>query len=627
MKHLKKTVLFLFVIAFGTYAQTLTVKGNVSSPDGAIRNASITFINSSDTTMKFTAFTDTAGNYSIDVVTSVNNVKSNVPTDFKLGQNYPNPFATSTDIPYELKKPSDVKVTVYDILGRVVKHFTVGLQSSGVHSVIWDGKNNAGAKIAAGVYFYRLQANGQSLVKKMVFNSGSGNITLPAVNNFSFRTAQTPSSSIAKVQGINYTVMVDNAPNILPAIIPQQFTGVIVLNNDTTINFSVKSQNKAMVYLDSTQQIIRGFGAANIVGWRPDMTSSEINTAFGTGQWQLGFTILRLRIQPDSNQWSSNVATAKKAYDMGATIIASPWNPPSNMAETINGQKSVNPNMYAAYAKYLNDFYNYMKRNGVPVYAISVQNEPDYANSWTGWTPDQMLNFMKNNASVIETKVMAPESFQFRHSYSDPILNDSVACSNLDIVAGHIYGAGLGPYPLAEKKGKEIWMTEHYTDSQHSGDDWPLALQVGTEINNCMNAGMSAYVWWYIVRFYGPIGDGTNGTMNGIVTKRGYVMSQFSRFIRPGYYKIENNTMPQGNVFQSAFRDSSSSKVVIVAINNSAAPIYQTFTVENGVMSSFTPYTTSQSMDCDKGNDIKAINGSFTAVLEPTSITTFVSNK
>jgi O-glycosyl hydrolase len=66
--------------------------------------------------------------------------------------------------------------------------------------------------------------------------------------------------------------------------------------------------NEAVIYLDSLRQVIRGFGGANIVGWNPglnygDMTPGQIQTAFGNGPGKLGFTIMRLRIPPDSTQF------------------------------------------------------------------------------------------------------------------------------------------------------------------------------------------------------------------------------------------------------------------------------------------------------------------------------------
>src|SRR3990172_5766781 len=343
------------------------------------------------------------------------------------------------------------------------------------------------------------------------------------------------------------------------------------------LSSNIYAQNVARIDLDSTHQVIRGFGAANILPWRPDMNDNEIETAFGAEDGQLGFTILRLMIEPNSASWSQNVRTAMKASDMGVLIFASPWNAPTGMLETVNGLKRVIHDRYEDYAYHLEEFNYFMESKGVPIYAISVQNEPDYGD-WTRWTAQEMLTFMKDYASIIGTKVMAPESFQFRRGMSDPLLNDSSACANLDIVGGHIYGGGVAPYPLAESKGKEIWMTEHYTDSQNSGNLWPMALAVGKEIHDVMTAGMNAYVWWYIVRFYGPISDGTNDIgKKGEVTKRGYIMSHYSRFIRPGYHRVECNGYPQSSIYVSAYKDSSSSKVVVVALNYGIRDKDQTF--------------------------------------------------
>jgi glucuronoarabinoxylan endo-1,4-beta-xylanase len=116
---------------------------------------------------------------------------------------------------------------------------------------------------------------------------------------------------------------------------------------------NVNAQNAAVINLDSTYQMIRGFGAANILQWRLDMTASEIETAFGTGDGQLGFTILRLPIQPEKNLWSTNVPTAKAAYDMGVTIIAAPWDAPAEMLETVGYIHRVRYDMYDEYAAHL----------------------------------------------------------------------------------------------------------------------------------------------------------------------------------------------------------------------------------------------------------------------------------
>jgi glucuronoarabinoxylan endo-1,4-beta-xylanase len=157
-------------------------------------------------------------------------------------------------------------------------------------------------------------------------------------------------------------------------------------------------------------------------------------------------------------------------------------------------------------------------------------------------------------------------------------------------------------------------MTEHLVVDT----DWIGAFNTGAEINDCMNAGMNAYVWWYIRRFYGPIDENSN------VTKRGYVMSQYARFVRPGFIRVSATASPQTNVQVTAYKNGS--KVVIVALNSGSSSVSQPFTILNGTVTSFTPYITSSTKDCAQESAIPVSSGTFTATLDPSSVTTFVSN-
>ena len=392
------------------------------------------------------------------------------------------------------------------------------------------------------------------------------------------------------------------------------------------------AQDNVTIYADSTAQLIRGYGGAYIHFWRPDMTDEEIQTAFGTDDGELGFSILRLGIDPDPNRWHENLNTARKAQDMGVLIFASPWNAPRDMLIQGAELDTVATEKYADYAEHLEAFNQFMRENGVDIYAISVQNEPDYAHDWTGWSPEGMVKFMRENAPTITTKVMAPESFQFRREMSDPILMDSVAASHTDIIGGHIYGGGLSRYPLALDMGKEVWMTEHYVDSQDSGNQWHYAMDTGIEMQRVMSADMSAYVWWYLVRYYGPIADGEVPFIDptqyfgakGEVTKKGYVMSQFSRFIRPGFYRV--NTSPHGHfsrVHVTAYKDST--QMVVVATNDNINPREVTITLEDAAASQFSRYVTSETQDVERLDDVQVVDNTMVVTLEPGTITTFVS--
>ncbi len=95
--------------------------------------------------------------------TAVNEQNSNVPDIFSLKQNYPNPFNPSTTISYSISKASYVKLRVYNVLGKELATLSDGFQSAGNHSVRFLASN-----MASGIYFYRLEAEGRSVVKQML---------------------------------------------------------------------------------------------------------------------------------------------------------------------------------------------------------------------------------------------------------------------------------------------------------------------------------------------------------------------------------------------------------------------------------------------------------------------------
>ena len=91
---------------------------------------------------------------------------ANIPKEFSLAQNFPNPFNPSTEIKYTLPVDAGVVVRVYDLLGQEIRTLVSETQPAGYKSVRWDSRNNAGADIPSGVYFYRLEARGTSGPRK-----------------------------------------------------------------------------------------------------------------------------------------------------------------------------------------------------------------------------------------------------------------------------------------------------------------------------------------------------------------------------------------------------------------------------------------------------------------------------
>lgn len=95
-------------------------------------------------------------------------VSAGAPKDYKLYDNYPNPFNPSTKIAFELPKASHVTLTIYDVLGREVTEIADQDYAAGYNVITWNGLNGNGEQASSGVYFYRITAGSWSKVMKMM---------------------------------------------------------------------------------------------------------------------------------------------------------------------------------------------------------------------------------------------------------------------------------------------------------------------------------------------------------------------------------------------------------------------------------------------------------------------------
>jgi len=92
-----------------------------------------------------------------------------LPRTFALYQNYPNPFNPTTSISYDLPKESNVKIIIYDVVGREIRTLINQRQAAGYQSIIWDGKDNNGSLVSTGVYLCHMVTNEFRKVQKMTF--------------------------------------------------------------------------------------------------------------------------------------------------------------------------------------------------------------------------------------------------------------------------------------------------------------------------------------------------------------------------------------------------------------------------------------------------------------------------
>ncbi|MGH9562970.1 MAG: hypothetical protein ACRD3S_16080, partial [Terracidiphilus sp.] len=433
----------------------------------------------------------------------------------------------------------------------------------------------------------------------------------------------------------------------------------------------------ATVDFTTTYQTIRGFGGASV--WLGTMPSAVATALFGSGTNDLNLSILRVRIDPQGSasvlgskgyawetyNWDQEAANGVEAVanNPNAIVFASPWTPPptwklSGSSTTVSGRTFneaynsscgegagycggyLDPNHYADYANYLEDFVKYFNANaGFNLYAISMQNEPEENVSYESciWTPAQMDTWVANNASTItsdaySTKLIMPESDNFSPVDASPTLNDASAESQVSIVGGHIYGVSPTPYaiPVGDTP-KEIWMTEFGPLSNAQLTFAGALSPYGVAIHNSLvNGEYNAFVWW------GAFGNapgscstnaGTCGFVDsaGNLMPMGEVMGQYSKFIQPGYVRASATANPTSGVLASAYTGSVSGTqhYVIVVINTNSSPVSITFSVNNTV-TSMTPYQSTSAAGLAAQSPVTVTSGQFTYTLPATSITTFV---
>lgn len=417
--------------------------------------------------------------------------------------------------------------------------------------------------------------------------------------------------------------------------------------------FWAVSSFASTVNVDVTEehQVIRGFGGMVHNEWQGGggLSDADAKLAFGTGDGQIGLNTLRIPVYANSNSFNKEVNAAKSAKKyVGDDFIlyATPWTSPYAGAN-----QHMSSSNYQKYVDHLNSFNDYMKNQGVPLYAISISNEPDWCGEWACWSADEIYNFTKGYADKMRkngVKVISTESFRYDKNLYNKVLNDANALKNWDILGAHFYasdrrtGDDFFQYSLADQKGVERWMTEHYTESQGSGNYWRTitntgdqanqnkrdtvnAMDVAYEIHRAMVVGnFNQYTWWYIRRCYGLImekdfGNKLQVSSNeiGKVSKRGYVMSQFARFIRPGAVRVGATAKPEANLFASAYKSAGGDSVIVVLVNRDYQKDKEvTIKVQGADVQTFHMYTTSETKNAKDEGEVEVKNGEVTIKMQ-----------
>ena len=327
---------------------------------------------------------------------------------------------------------------------------------------------------------------------------------------------------------------------------------------------------------DTRYQTVTGFGAACCDGAMcPFGTDTQpVRLLYGK-ESKIGLNIMRMEISPNfigdvivpewgnwdsPYDWNGSLPSAKIVKQRGGIVFGTPWSPPGeyktngsaqggNADDQGNQRGELRKDCYEKFFPWLNTFLEWMKKKGVAVDAVSIQNEPDWWVNYSGclYTPQQQLDLVKNYAHMLDrdtykgVRLISAEPLGFDPKYSDPLMNDATARNQIDIIAGHLYGhPPLGNMKkaavLAAKYGKEVWMTEHsVTDNIERLPNWHEQLIFAEELNECMLAGCTGYIYWYMRAHWAFVGTGeakyNPGNTKNKLLPRAYVMSHFSKHV------------------------------------------------------------------------------------------------
>ena len=322
----------------------------------------------------------------------------------------------------------------------------------------------------------------------------------------------------------------------------------------------VHANKRLTVTVRSTEyQKITGFGAADCDGaMRPFGTDTQpVSLLYGS----------RSKIGPAADvgwdtpyDWEGSVPSAKLVKQRGGIVFGTPWSPPGeyktngsaqggNADDQGNQRGKLREDCYEKFFPWLNSFLKYMKSRGVKVDAVSIQNEPDWWVSYSGclYDPQDLVNLVKNYAYMLDretypgVKLISGESLGFTQNYTDPLMQNAACREQIDIVAGHLYGHAPLDYMknsavLPLRYGKEVWMTEHsVTDNIDRLPNWHEQLIFAEELNECMLAGCTGYIYWYMRAHWAFVGTGETkygtGNKKNQLLPRAFVMSHFSKHV------------------------------------------------------------------------------------------------
>jgi glucuronoarabinoxylan endo-1,4-beta-xylanase len=391
----------------------------------------------------------------------------------------------------------------------------------------------------------------------------------------------------------------------------------VFLGGPVTVNWNIPHQT------------IDGFGAS-ATGYTGSFAPAQADKFFSAATG-LGLSLLRIDLIPDtvdadcgcvanntpytcvsgskSQIVSGDLQIARLAVARGATLFAAPWSPPAGMKSSggycTSGSMIGNPVNYTEYAAALASFPALLKAYGLSIYAMSIQNEPnatDLHYDTCTWTAEQIHDFIPYLSSALSAsgfeniKIGIPEESSWKFDLMNRSMNDPAVAAKVGLILGHAYGVKKPSYNPSTN-GVAVWQTEVSSFKAYDGS-MRDALTWAQYIHNYMSVSVNAWMYWNLDCGPGYFNQKNNMCLtdqNGNTAKRGYVLGQYAKFIRPGWQRIEVTN--RSSLMVTAYRGEQN-EFAVVAINKSSRPASNQTFVLNGITaqhSQVIPWITSTS--------------------------------
>jgi O-glycosyl hydrolase len=355
-------------------------------------------------------------------------------------------------------------------------------------------------------------------------------------------------------------------------------------------------------------------------------------------------------------------------------IFSTPWTPPNNRVtrwkEDVTGVYPARLNgaidwsrpdvwgrlrreVFADYADLLADYVsNFEERMGAPLAILSIQNEPNWKVEYESayWSGEDFRDFLIHVNQRFPRKgitlgegglgIMIPEFENFNINF-DEMIKPSLDVPEVNRIISHIalhqYNGAWDPSPRAGAKefpeiletGKRFWQTEVSGSGPH--------LPAGAGIDNALYYArmihfdftlvqMNAFLFWWLWTNGGDLAGALIRVEDGdtiIPSLRLFAMGQYSRFIRPGWHRIESDTEVINRVYSSAYRSPDSNEIAIVIINDRTSAQTVSLDLEGAVFSELALWRTSANESLQSIGRQNISRNTANVTLPPKSISTF----